>query len=165
MVVCSCGESSLLHWPRGGKCWVEGDGWVYHADPDDESKTRLWHCGRDGHRQAGLIYINSVDEVVAGAAKANAKLAADLAAARERIAALEGERDRVAESLAIAVGRLLHDDKAGGWWVFEGADPPADGRCVSEFEGTWRRFASEVDARLHLLAALAPAGREGEVAS
>lgn len=53
-VRCSCGRVANIRF-NGVQYACSDPTWNYHADPEDESKSRLWNCGGEGHRQEGLM--------------------------------------------------------------------------------------------------------------
>jgi hypothetical protein len=54
LIECSCGLRATVAWDGSAYACAEA-GWRYHSDPADDARSRLWHCGAKGHRQAKIV--------------------------------------------------------------------------------------------------------------
>lgn len=56
-VTCSCGRTAIVRRTSSAEPYrCDDPAWIYHADPANDMLTRMWNCGRDGHRQVGFSY-------------------------------------------------------------------------------------------------------------
>lgn len=111
-VVCSCGRSAGLILPGQnptGKWNTDDPEWRHHADPDDERKTRLWHCGREGHYQAALVPPRALVLILLKLLRTNLEAAED--ACRKALDAFGREpvdRDNITEEDAVKFDAICH---------------------------------------------------------